>query len=445
MSNGTNFYLIRMVESLGVLVRTRLWMQIVVAMILGLTAGLLLSPEGAALVSQDLSAALASWFKLPGSIFLNMIQMVVIPLIMSSIILGLSGSGNVSQLKRVGLRIAPYFVGTTTVAVIIGIILVQLIQPGDYIDESLLSAATELQVASAPQVMESKPLPERIAELIPANLNESIAMRNMLQLVVYAIFIGVAVMLLPQKQRETAVYAFGIIQEVALKVVGWAMLFAPLAVFGLLADIAIRVGLTAILGMSVYVGTVILGLLILLSFYLIIVSLVTSVGPITFLQRISGVQLLAFSTSSSAAVMPLSMKVAESPLGVKPSIAKFIVPLGATVNMDGTALYQVIAAVFLTQVYGIDLTTAQLVGLTVTTVGASIGSPSTPGVGIVILATILAGIGVPPEGIALILGVDRILDMCRTAVNVTGDLTACLVMDRLLGSDNLEEEAAQTA
>ncbi|WP_445360857.1 dicarboxylate/amino acid:cation symporter [Microbulbifer sp. EKSA005] len=445
MSNGTNFYLIRMVESLGVLVRTRLWMQIVVAMILGLTVGLLLSPEGAALVSQDLSAALASWFKLPGSIFLNMIQMVVIPLIMSSIILGLSGSGNVSQLKRVGLRIAPYFVGTTTVAVIIGIILVQLIQPGDYIDESLLSAATELQVASAPQMMETKPLPERIAELIPANLNESIAMRNMLQLVVYAIFIGVAVMLLPQKQRETAVYAFGIIQEVALKVVGWAMLFAPLAVFGLLADIAIRVGLTAILGMSVYVGTVILGLLILLSFYLIIVSLVTSVGPITFLQRISGVQLLAFSTSSSAAVMPLSMKVAESPLGVKPSIAKFIVPLGATVNMDGTALYQVIAAVFLTQVYGIDLTTAQLVGLTVTTVGASIGSPSTPGVGIVILATILAGIGVPPEGIALILGVDRILDMCRTAVNVTGDLTACLVMDRLLGSDNLEEEAAQTA
>ncbi|WP_445359183.1 dicarboxylate/amino acid:cation symporter [Microbulbifer sp. ANSA005] len=445
MSNGTNFYLIRMVESLGVLVRTRLWMQIVVAMILGLTVGLLLSPEGAALVSQDLSTALASWFKLPGSIFLNMIQMVVIPLIMSSIILGLSGSGNVSQLKRVGLRIAPYFVGTTTVAVIIGIILVQLIQPGDYIDESLLSAATELQVASAPQVMESKPLPERIAELIPANLNESIAMRNMLQLVVYAIFIGVAVMLLPQKQRETAVYAFGIIQEVALKVVGWAMLFAPLAVFGLLADIAIRVGLTAILGMSVYVGTVILGLLILLSFYLIIVSLVTSVGPITFLQRISGVQLLAFSTSSSAAVMPLSMKVAESPLGVKPPIAKFIVPLGATVNMDGTALYQVIAAVFLTQVYGIDLTTAQLVGLTVTTVGASIGSPSTPGVGIVILATILAGIGVPPEGIALILGVDRILDMCRTAVNVTGDLTACLVMDRLLGSDNLEEEAAQTA
>jgi len=445
MQHNTNIYLIRMVESLGVLVRKRLWMQIVVAMVLGLGLGLLLSPEGAALVNQDLSVVLASWFKLPGALFLNMIQMVVIPLIVSSIILGLCGSGNVSQLKRVGLRIAPYFIATTTVAVVIGILLVQLIQPGNYIDESLLTAATELPKSVPLQMLESKPLPERIAELIPANLNESIAMRNMLQLVVYAIFTGVAVMLLPQKQRETAVYAFGIVQEIALKIVGWAMLFAPLAVFGLLADIAIRVGLTAILGMSVYVGTVILGLLILLAFYLAIVSLVTSAGPLKFLQRISGVQLLAFSTSSSAAVMPLSMRTAETSLGVKPPIAKFIVPLGATVNMDGTALYQVIAAVFLTQVYGIDLSTAQLVGLTVTTVGASIGSPSTPGVGIVILATILAGIGVPPEGIALIIGVDRILDMCRTAVNVTGDLTACLVMDKLLGSDSLEETGPQTA
>ncbi|QFT56877.1 dicarboxylate/amino acid:cation symporter [Microbulbifer sp. THAF38] len=445
MNNGSNVYLFRMVESLGLLMRTRLWMQILFAMVLGLGIGLLLSPEGAGLVDENLSVILASWFKLPGALFLNMIQMVVIPLVVSSIILGLCGSGNVSQLKRVGLRIAPYFIATTTVAVIIGIVLAQFIQPGNYIDEALLTAATELPSSAAPQMLESKPLPERIAELIPANLNQSIAMRNMLQLVVYAIFTGVAVMLLPQKQRDTAVYAFGIVQEIALKIVGWAMLFAPLAVFGLLADIAIRVGLTAIVGMSVYVGTVILGLLILLLFYLLIVALATPMRPLSFLQRISGVQLLAFSTSSSAAVMPLSMRTAEHPLEVKPAIAKFIVPLGATVNMDGTALYQVIAAIFLTQVYGIDLSTAQLVGLTVTTVGASIGSPSTPGVGIVILASILAGIGVPPEGIALILGVDRILDMCRTAVNVTGDLTACLVMDKLLGSDSLEEPETQTA
>ncbi len=439
MAYGSSNYLIRLVDSLGILVRTRLWMQILVAMVLGLSVGLLLSPEGAGLVDEALSLELASWFKLPGAIFLNMIQMVVIPLVISSIILGLCGSGDAAQLKRVGLRIAPYFIATTTIAVVIGIVLVQLIQPGNYIDEVLLSVATELPGAEPTAVLEPKSLPERIAELVPANLNESMAMRNMLQLVVYAIFTGVAVLLLPERRRDTAVYALGIVQEIALKIVGWAMLFAPLAVFGLLADIAIRVGLTAILGMSVYVGTVILGLLILLVFYLLIVSLITPVGPMAFLKRISGVQLLAFSTSSSAAVMPLSMRVAEESLGVRPSIAKFIVPLGATVNMDGTALYQVIAAVFLTQVYGIDLSVAQLVGLTLTTVGASIGSPSTPGVGIVILATILAGIGVPPEGIALIIGVDRILDMCRTAVHVTGDLTACLVMDRWLERDSLED------
>ena len=444
MTVGSSNYLIRLVESLGILVRTRLWMQILVAMALGLSVGLLLSPDGAGLVDEELSLELASWLKLPGAIFLNMIQMVVIPLVISSIILGLCGSGDVGQLKRVGLRIAPYFIATTTIAVVIGIVLVQLIQPGNYIDETLLSVATELPGAAQPAVVEPKPLPERIAELIPTNLNESMAMRNMLQLVVYAIFTGVAVILLPERRRDTVVYALGIVQEIALKIVGWAMLFAPLAVFGLLADIAIRVGLTAILGMSVYVGTVILGLLILLVFYLLIVSLLTPLGPLSFLKRISGVQLLAFSTSSSAAVMPLSMRVAEQSLGVRPSIAKFIVPLGATVNMDGTALYQVIAAVFLTQVYGIDLSAAQLVGLTMTTVGASIGSPSTPGVGIVILATILAGIGVPPEGIALIIGVDRILDMCRTAVNVTGDLTACLVMDRWLGNGDTEEMVTAT-
>jgi Na+/H+-dicarboxylate symporter len=156
------------------------------------------------------------------------------------------------------------------------------------------------------------------------------------------------------------------------------------------------------------------------------------VNPWHFLEAIREVQLLAFSTSSSAAVMPLSMKTAEQRLKIKPAIAKFIVPLGATVNMDGTALYQVVAAIFLSQVYGIDLTTGQIILLTMTTVGASIGSPSTPGVGIVILATILQDIGVPASGIALIIGVDRILDMCRTAINVSGDLTACTVMNRWL-------------
>ena len=217
-----------------------------------------------------------------------------------------------------------------------------------------------------------------------------------------------------------------------MKIVSWAMALAPIAVFGLLAQISVQVGFDAIIGVATYVATVLLGLVILLGFYLLIVTVLARRSPLAFLRSISNVQLLAFSTSSSAAVMPLSMKTAEESLGVKPAVSQFVVPLGATVNMDGTALYQVIAAVFLTQVYGIELSIAQLLLLSVTTVGASIGSPSTPGVGIVILATIVQGMGVPAEGLALILGVDRILDMSRTAVNVSGDLTACVVMERFL-------------
>jgi len=194
----------------------------------------------------------------------------------------------------------------------------------------------------------------------------------------------------------------------------------------------VQTGLDALLGMSVYVGTVLLGLFLLLIFYLVIVFIIGRRNPLIFLNNIREVMLLAFSTSSSAAVMPLSMKTAEEELGVSKPISQFVIPLGATVNMDGTALYQVIAAVFLTQAYGIDLTLAQLALLSATTVGASIGSPSTPGVGIVILATIVQGLGVPPEWIGLILGVDRILDMTRTAVNVSGDLTASTIMDKWL-------------
>jgi proton glutamate symport protein len=226
-----------------------------------------------------------------------------------------------------------------------------------------------------------------------------------------------------------------------MKVVSWAMALAPAAVFGLLAQISVQLGFDALLGMSAYVGTVFLGLLVLLIFYLVLVAILAGRNPLTFLGDIREVQLLAFSTSSSAAVMPLSIKTAQEKLGVSKPVSQFVIPLGATVNMDGTALYQVIAAVFLTQVYGIDLTLGQLTLVAATTVGASIGAPSTPGVGIVILATIIQSIGVPPEGIALILGVDRILDMTRTAVNVSGDLTAAVVMERWLGSAETTESA----
>lgn len=433
-------------QTISLLIRTRLWVQIIIAMILGLGTGLLLSSEGAALVSETLSLEIAAWIKLPGSIFLNLIQMVVIPLVISSIILGICASGDVEHLKRVGFRIFPYFVGTTTIAVGIGVLLALAIEPGNYINSDLLAASGAELAQTKVQTLKPQAVPDFIAELIPTNLAEAQLSQNMLQIVIFAIFIGVAVMLLPKDKKNLILSIADTTQEITLKIVSWAMLLAPYAVFGLLADITIRVGFDAIVGVSVYVGTVLLGLLLLIGFYLLVVSFFGKQHPGHFLTSVREVQLLAFSTSSSAAVMPLSMQTAIEKLFVKPAISKFIVPLGATVNMDGTALYQVVAALFITQVYGVDLTAMEISILVITTVGASIGSPSTPGVGIVILATILQGMGIPPSGIALIIGVDRILDMCRTTINVTGDLTACCVMDKWLEEEpETDSSAVKTA
>ena len=221
-----------------------------------------------------------------------------------------------------------------------------------------------------------------------------------------------------------------------MKIIGWAMMIAPYAVFGLLCDITIKLGFDAIASMGVYVGTVIAGLICMIIVYGLIVFLVARKNPLSFFKSIKEVQLLAFSTSSSAATMPFTMSCAETRLAIPAKVSRFVVPLGATINMDGTAMYQVIAAIFLLQIFGdaqgVELSNTDLILLIITIVGASIGTPATPGVGIVVLATILSGIGLNPVAVGLILGVDRILDMCRTSVNVTGDLTATVVMNRFV-------------
>lgn len=423
------------VDKLNFLTRTRLWAQILAGLVLGVSVGLLISPSGLALVSPHLADIIAGWLALPGQIFLALIQMVVIPLVISSIVIGLYSSGSQEELKSIGLRITPYFIGTTVVAVAIGVSVALLIKPGKFIDSQLIEKTlSTVQRADSPIITNDQPqsIPERIAVLIPANPTRAALEKSMLQIVILSILLGIATVTIPQKKSKPVIDLASSVQELSMKIVSWAMVLAPLAVFGLIAQVTIKIGFDAIVGMSVYVGTVLLGLFILLIFYLAIILLITRQNPLKFLVRVRDVQLLAFSTSSSAAVMPLSMKDAQDKLGVRPPIAQFIIPLGATVNMDGTALYQVIAALFLTEVFGVELTSGSLILLMVTTVGASIGTPSTPGVGIVILATILQGIGVPASGVALILGVDRILDMCRTAVNVTGDLTACVVMEKWL-------------
>ena len=229
-----------------------------------------------------------------------------------------------------------------------------------------------------------------------------------------------------------------------MTVVGWAMRLAPLAVFGLMAQLTTKIGLNAILGMGVYVGTVLLALLLLVCLYLLLIFLLAREQPLQFLNKTRDVLLLAFSTSSSAAVMPLSIKTVEEKLNVHPSVSQFVIPLGATINMNGTALYQGVATMFLAQVFGVDLGISALLLVIVTAVGASIGSPGTPGVGIIILAMVLETAGIPAAGIVLIMGVDRILDMSRTAVNVLGDIVAAKLMNKWMIKEEILEQPINT-
>ncbi len=424
------------------LIRGPLWVKIIAAMFLGLSTGMLLSPQ-LGLLDKNTSEIVGSWLAIPGNVFLSLIQMIVIPLIFASIIRGLASSENIDHLKRMGIRIVFYFLLTTSIAIIIGLSVSTIIGPGHYISNQLTTTEYHGNLPSdSSEKLDNKgidSLPEAIVGLIPNNPLNSMVEGEMLQVVLFSVFIGVALVTIPSRQAKPILSLMCSLQKVCMTVVNWAMLLAPLAVFGLLAQVTIKIGLDALLGMAVYIGTVMLGLVLMICVYLLIVSLIARFGPIRFLVAVRDVQLLAFSTSSSAAVMPLSIETAEKKLSVRPSVSQFLIPLGATINMDGTALYQAAATVFLAQVFNIEIGLPTMLLILITTIGASIGTPSTPGVGIVILSIILNSVGIPASGIALIIGVDRILDMSRTAVNVTGDLTACLVMNRWLG-DKMSDE-----
>jgi Na+/H+-dicarboxylate symporter len=341
-----------------------------------------------------------------------------------------------------------YFVVTTAVAISIGLAVALLIQPGTYIDSSLVQKTLGAAPPVMPEGSLSQPtweeLPTKLVTILPSNPLTSMVEGQMLQVVLFAIIFGVALVLMPSSQARPMLDLMASLQEVCMTVVRWAMWLAPFAVFGLLAQLTTRIGLNALLGMAIYVATVLLGLLALMFVYLLLLFVFARQSPASFLKSTRDVLLLAFSTSSSAAVMPLSIRTAEEKLQVRASVSQFVVPLGATINMNGTALYQGVAAIFLAQVFGIDISTSSMLLIIVTAVGASIGSPATPGVGIVILALVLDSVGIPTAGIALIMGVDRILDMSRTAINVCGDLVACVLMNRWISDESAPESSTAT-
>lgn len=432
-------------SNLSQLVEHRLWLKVLIGMALGVATGILIGPS-VGWVPPKTGALIGNWLAFPGLLFLATIQMIVIPLVFASIIRGLVASESIEQLRRMGLVVAGYFFITTAIAALIGLWIANIISPGDFLSADLLNIQSTVPVDSANTIKAPSlsNVPDQLLHLIPGNPLDSMVKGEMLQVVIFAIIVGIALISMPSDQSKPLLDLLGSLQQVCMTVVQWAMRLAPIAVFGLMARLTSQTGLEALAGVAMYVITVLSGLAILFMLYIGTVSLLTSETPKGFVKAIREVVLLAFSTSSSAAVMPLSIKTAEEKLQVRPSISQFVIPLGATINMNGTALYQAVAAVFLAQVFNIDIGFGGMALVVMMAVGDSIGSPATPGVGIVILSVTVATIGVPPAGIALIMGVDRILDMSRTAINVTGDLVAAKLMDQWIGSEqSLESELAQ--
>lgn len=414
------------------LIKTKLWAQVLVALFLGLALGIFLGPE-TGIVQKDTTDVITDWLSIPANLFLKVIQMIIIPLIFASIIRGLTSSGSLDQLRKLGLRVALYFVVTTIIALIIGILLATTIMPGNFIDSSLLKDSFGIEDTG--ETMENADfsitdIPHNIVNLVPSNPLVSFMSGDMLSIIVFALIVGVSMISLPKKSSQPILDLLESVQKLTMKVVSWAMRLAPFAAFGLMADVTSKVGLTALFGLGAYMFTVVIGLFALMAVYIIIIKVFAKRPILSTLTMMKNAQLLAFSTSSSAAVMPLSIKIAEEKLKIKPKISQFVIPLGATVNMDGTAIYQIIAVFFLAQLFNVDLNITTILLVTLTALAASIGAPSAPGTGIVILSTILIAAGIPPVGVILLLGVDRILDMTRTMVNVTGDLTACMFFDK---------------
>jgi|TARA_R110000868_G_scaffold94418_6_gene260475 Na+/H+-dicarboxylate symporter len=423
------------------LISGRLWLKVLIALLLGVISGILLGPD-LGLVNSQLVKPITAWLALPGQVFLAIIQMIVVPLVVASIVRGLAANNNPAAIKKNGLIALMFIVLSTAIAAAVGITLALSIQPGQFVDASALVDMTTVPITG--NVIQGFPaiseLPNKVSELIPKNPLASMASGEMLQIILFAAVLGAAMLSIPAQQSKPLFDLMGALQEVSLRIVSWAMLLAPIAVFGLITRLVANLGVEVLTGMAVYVATVILGLLIVAALYFIVAKVTLTQSFRQFFSNVRELLLLAFSTSSSAAVMPITLQVVEDKLNVAPEVARFLVPLGATINMTGTAMYQGVATVFLAQVFNVDLSLSSYLFIVTMSVAASIGSPATPGAGIIILSMVLEGVGIPAAGIALILGVDRILDMCRTSVNVLGDVVACTTVQYFTHNSNSEDK-----
>ena len=410
-----------------------LYIKILVGMIAGIATGMLFISFGQGEVVQ-------LWIKPWGNIFIRMLQLIAVPLVLVSLIKGVTGIEDIRRFSQIGLKALLIYTSTTVCAILVGLALVLSVKPGNFVDAAVASQMKESyhnvmneKMSAAESTSEQGPL-SFLNDIVPDNLFAASSNNSkMLQVIFFAIFFGIAAISLPKEKTKAVLKVVDSLYDIILKMVDYIIRFAPYGVFALMAalvaDNSSNLSIFAALGM--YTLTVIAGLLLLIFvFYPLLVHLFTRIQTKHFIRSMYPVQLLAFTTSSSAATLPLNMETTERDLGISKEITSFVLPVGTTINMDGTSCYQAIAVAFIAQVMHIHLGWSELIAIVLLTTISSIGTPAIPGGSYVILTMVLSSVGIPADGLALILGVDRPLDMLRTSVNVTGDATVASIIDK---------------
>lgn len=374
-----------------------------------------------------------------GTLFLRLLSFLAIPLVISSLVVGVASIGNLKRLGRLGARTIGLYVITTVIAISIGLISANLIKPGSTLDsesKSLLLEANKSEIETRLQEKVEFNILDFLVNIVPANPFKAISNGEMLQIIFFAIFFGIGLTLLKDNVSQPVVSLLDAISEVFIKLVKIVLYLAPIGVFALIASAISDFGISIVSTLFWYMATVTLGLIVhFFTVYSFLLLTLAKTSPFVFLKGMKEAFIVAFSTSSSAATLPVTFECVEENLGVPKSISSFVLPLGATMNMDGTSLYQGVATLFIAQVYGIDLSLIQQLTILLTALMASIGTAPVPGVGLIMLIMVLQSVGVPIEGIALILGVDRILDMMRTILNVSGDAVVSLCVWKMEKGD----------
>ncbi|AOW16199.1 dicarboxylate/amino acid:cation symporter [Polaribacter vadi] len=415
--------------------------QILIGMVVGILFGLgMTTVDGGA-------KFILNWINPFGTIFVKLLKLIAVPLIIASLVKGISDLKDISKFKNIGLKTIAIYIGTTVIAITIGLLLVNVVKPGEGISEDTITKLTETyansggvqdKLSEASKQRNTGPL-QFLEDMVPDNAIKALGDNtSMLQVIFFTIFLGISMLLIGEKRAKPLKDFFDSLNEVVLKMVDLIMLFAPYAVFALLANVVVSSNDPDLLiALLKYALTVVGGLLLMVIFYMILISIFTKKNPFWFLKQLSPAQLLAFSTSSSAATLPVTMERVEEHIGVDKEVSSFVLPVGATINMDGTSLYQAVAAVFIAQALGFDLTFTGQLTIILTALLASIGSAAVPGAGMVMLVIVLESVNFPADklaiGLALIFAVDRPLDMCRTVINVTGDATVASLVAKSVG------------